>query len=449
MSFACQSGLIVPNNAPFRTPHVHISAGQSWRTNCFQSLTENGINCQPQTLLGVGLSSGNYPSGVLPPSAGINLPSGLQSRVRGYTADMLFRYPNNNGTDVGNAATTGRVAVLSQQLLRVAAGVKNLTPIIEYCMAVPSSTWVTGIDNGLGPGTYPWDTAMAAVNAAIIAALPDSNLRLNAAKFRSVGWTQGGSFDTSNPQPTIDEWNAMTAAYDALNLPGTSTIPLLFYIGIRAPNSFDTDITNSVVGSWRMVRANANGRTVGTSPWYQWPFGANGAPDIIHIDNYGTIRNGEFEGLAKYIKEDEGVFFKPLWRSLTAPIVVAGQTITIPFDRAAGSFFTSSPLAWMSEANDGIKVWPNYGFNVKRSGSYLTLSTPQISGMNVSFTVSETLSAGNSLDVSYAAHGPGGPNPGTCSGVGGNLMMAGPQSPLFPGKTINSWAWPFLETLTI
>lgn len=513
-------GLIPPNNAAFRTPQVHISAGQSWRGNCYSTMGTNGFNPQTQTLLTPAISTVAVPSGVMPAGAGVYIPPGLQNKLTGYTSAMLFNYPSPaSAEDVGSALTIGRTAVLSQQLLRWANGVKTLTPIIEYNMSYPSSSWVSGGGGGLGPttatftgamsgttltitnivgtvttgqvisgagvtgqstglaanteitafvsgtggnGTYTinnsqtvgaeamaatsqcW-TNMALINAAIIAALPDSVLRLNAATFRSVGWTQGGSFDLSSPTPTITEWTAMEAAYDALALPGTGTHPLLFYLGIRAPISTDTACTNAEIGSWQFVRANANGRTIGTSPWYQWPFVGT---DTIHTGDYGTQRNGEFEGLAKYITEDEGTLFKPLWRSLTGNITVSGQTVTVPFDRPVGSFFATSPMAWMSDANDGIKVWPQNGFHVKRGGVDLTV-TPTISGTNVVLTIAETLSVGNVLEVSYAFYGPGGPSPGPCSGVGGNLMMAGPSSLLFPGKTINSWAWPFLETVTV
>jgi hypothetical protein len=79
---------------------------------------------------------------------------------------------------------------------------------------------------------------------------------------------------------------------------------------------------------------------------------------------------------------------------------------------------------------------------------------PAISGINVILAVTETISPGDSLEVSYAWYGPGGPNPGANSGVGGNLVMHGPPSVLFPNghngatKTIDAWAWPFVETVT-
>ena len=45
--------------------------------------------------------------------------------------------------------------------------------------------------------------------------------------------------------------------------------------------------------------------------------------------------------------------------------------------------------------------------------------------------------------------------PASNSGVGGNLVMQGPPSVLYPNgwngaaKTIDAWAWPFIETVTV
>jgi hypothetical protein len=237
----------------------------------------------------------------------------------------------------------------------------------------------------------------------------------------------------------------MEAAYDALGLP-TGGGPLWFYIPIRAALSNDVALNNTEVGAWQFVRANANGRTIGACPWYQWPY-QTPPVDNIHTGDYGIIRGGECVGLAAYITEDEGTPFRPLWRSLTLPITVSGQTITVPFDRPTGTPFATSQMAWMSDALDGIKVWPQNGWHVKRGGTDLTV-TPTIVGMTVQLAIAETITAGDVLEVSYAFYGPGGANPGSASGVGGNLQMPGPPSTLFPGLTINSWAWPFLESVT-
>jgi hypothetical protein len=85
---------------------------------------------------------------------------------------------------------------------------------------------------------------------------------------------------------------------------------------------------------------------------------------------------------------------------------------------------------------------------VKRGGTDLTV-TPTIAGMTVQLAIAETISAGDTLEVSYSYYGPGGPNPGVCSGVGGNLTMNGPPSVFYAGKTIDAWAWPFVETVTV
>ena len=442
------SGPPPPISTPFLTPQVHISAGQSWRGIIQPGFTiaSMGWNSQTQTLLTLGMLHPFYPSGVLNTAAGVGLPNNaVLAPMRGYRPDMFFPIPGASTIDTANAVTMGRTAVLAQQLLRLRSG-HFLTPIIEYTMMCPSSSWVSSPSNdcaGLGPGGHPWDN-MLTINAAIQQFLPDRGLRLNPAVFRSVGWTQGGSFDHSTPQPTIDEFTDMTLAYDALALPGTDTEPLFFYVGIRAPNSADVVCTNAEVGTWEFTRANANGRTVGTAPWYQWKFNGN---DSIHTGIYGVMREGEFEGLAKYVTEDEGTFFTPLWRSFALPITRSGQVVTVPFDRAAGSLFATAPMVWMSEPEDGLEVWPQYGFHVWRGGVELTV-TPTISNMNVLLTIAETINPGDALEVSYAFYGPGGPTINDRTGVGGNLTMLGPPSDLFPGKFINSWAWPFIETVT-
>jgi hypothetical protein len=72
-----------------------------------------------------------------------------------------------------------------------------------------------------------------------------------------------------------------------------------------------------------------------------------------------------------------------------------------------------------------------------------------ISGLNVLLTVTEPLISGDGLEVSYAWYGPGGVITDPVSGVGGNLVMRGPASDLFPGRTIDAWAWPFIETIIV
>ncbi len=515
-SIAYVQGQIVPNNAANQTPEVRISAGQSWDTNYYSGMVGNGFSQMAGAFYQPGLTNGNFPTGIMPISAGINLPAtagGLTSFEPGDAWPV-----SGKASDTGDALSIGRTSVLAQQWLRWtnAPGVA-LTPIIEFNNGCPSSSWLSGPCGGLGPpnatftgsqsttvltvtnfvggplvagnyvispggvsrgqisafgtggttgtggaGTYSMSvsasvSAEAETNSSgawvaetalvpvITAALPSATLRLNAAVYRSVLWVQGGSFDTATAAPTINEWTAMQAAYDALALPGTTTTPLRFYLPIRAANTDSTQLTNAVVGGIQFVRANANGRTIGACPWYQWEF--TGA-DNIHLGNYGTMREGECVGLAAYTTEDQGTLFKPLWLSLTGSITVSGQTVTVPFDRPTGASFATGTLQFYWDATDGLKAWPQQGFHVKRNGVDLTV-TPAISGLNVQLVIAEALSHGDVLEVSYAYYGPGGPSPGTVSGVGGNLRMTGPASMLFPGKTIDSWAWPFIESVVI
>jgi len=507
------AGVTVPNNAPLRATEARITAGQSWTTNFFSGMASHGFNSMQGLLYQGKVTSANYPTSILPTSAGINLPSGVNNKVVGIPPSAAWPIAGFS-LDTGDALTIGRSSILALQWLRIANG-KAVPPTIEFNNGCPSSSWVSGPCGGLaspsatftgsisgatltvsgtvgaivtgqwvvgagvtdaqiaafgtsgttgtgGDGTYSvsgsqtvgplpmtsesaaW-RALNAIAPAVAAALPDALQKLaSPTVYKSVLWVQGGSFDLTSITPTITEWTAMEAAYDALNLPGAGTTGMLYYLPIRAPNSDATTGSNAILGGVKFVRDNANGRTVGACPWYQWAF--SGA-DNIHLGDYGTIREGECVALAEYVTEQEGTLFKPLWRALSGNITRSGQTLTVPFDRPVGSFFASASMAWMSDANDGIKVWPQMGFHVKRSGVDLTV-TPTIVGMTVQLAIAETITPGDVLEVSYAYYGPGGPNPGPCSGVGGNLMMPGPASTLFPGKTINSWAWPFLESIT-
>jgi hypothetical protein len=277
--------------------------------------------------------------------------------------------------------------------------------------------------------------------------------KLLAANFKSMGYTQGGSLD-GTPAGKIADLTDMLTKYDALNLPGQGTTGARYYLGLPSAISTAVIANDSEEATTTFLRTNApgaggtwSGRAYATSPSYAWQF--NGL-DNIHTGDYGTARWGEWEGYVRYQVQDLGVSWTPLWRPLTGgAITVSGQDITIPFARPTSTDFAVTPMVMQSDAQDGIKVWPSNGFNVRRSGAFLTVNNVAISGMYVVVTVGQPLSPGDVLEVSYAWYGPGGTNPGPSSGVGGNLVMPGPASVLFPGKTIDAWAWPFLESITI
>jgi hypothetical protein len=267
--------------------------------------------------------------------------------------------------------------------------------------------------------------------------------------FRSVGYTQGGAADGTIPGKEADLTD-MLQLYDAMHLPGTDIHPMNYYIGVAAEVSNRTTYIESNWGSCTFCRKNApgrggpySGRVFATTTWYQWAFRG----DSIHTDAYGTMREGEMEGYVKHLVEDLNVLWTPLWRSLTLPIRVNGRTITVPFDRPNSPDFAGEVMEWQSDFQDGIQVWPNYGFNVKRGNTFLTISLPVIIGMEVQFTVQQTVNKGDVLEISVAWYGPGGPP--TQSGIGSNLVMNGPPSQLVPGKRIASWVWPHRETVTV
>jgi len=133
-----------PATIPFTVLQVLKSQGQSWCTNYWADNLLSQFGPQNQTLLTPRIASGNYPSGLLPTSAGIFLPA-FPSGIGNY-GSTTFPVPGAAGPDTGNVATLGRVTVLSQQIARQADG-KPLIPILEYNGCVPSSDW-----NTTGPG---------------------------------------------------------------------------------------------------------------------------------------------------------------------------------------------------------------------------------------------------------------------------------------------------------
>jgi hypothetical protein len=285
----------------------------------------------------------------------------------------------------------------------------------------------------------------------LLAAMP--NRKISGVKFSSVGYTQGTSFANTLPSK-LSDLTAMLTDYDALNLSGAGTTGMFYYLGLPAATSESTEFQAGNNGTQVFCRTNApgqggpwSGRCFTSGPAYPWPF--TGADDI-HTGDYGTARWGEIEGYVRELVQYQGVQWTPLWLPLTGnPITISGQTITIPFARPTSPDFAATPMVFQSAPLDGIKVWPNYGFSVMLNSSPLTISAIAINGLNVVLTISQTLVSAQSLEISYAWYGPGGPDPGPNSGVGGNLVMNGPPSVLFPGNTIDAWAWPFDEFVTV
>ena len=271
----------------------------------------------------------------------------------------------------------------------------------------------------------------------------------------SVGYTQGGSQPLGTNAEKVADLTDMIGQFDALNI---NPAPLKFYLSLPSQVSNGGVFDDSIQGTYTFCRMHApgaggaySGRVYATGPSYAYQFNGN---DNIHTGDYGSSRWGELEGYARWLVQDKGVQWTPLWRPLTGGAITrAGQVLTVPWARPAGPDFAAGVMSWQSNPQDGIKVWPQMGFHVKRGGVDLTVA-PAISGMNVLLTVTETISPGDSLEVSYAWYGPGGTNPGLNSGVGGNLTVNGPNSVLYPNgwngaaKTIDAWAWPFIETVT-
>ena len=273
----------------------------------------------------------------------------------------------------------------------------------------------------------------------------------------SFGYTQGGSSDgTSNGK--VSDLIEMMQEFDKLNL----NIFLRGYFGLPAGISNSTVAADSTNGTIVFCRTHYPGgsatysnRVYATGPSYPYQF--NGA-DNIHTGDYGSSRWGEIEGYVRWLVQDKKIPWTPLWRPLSnvagSAITRSGNTIIIPFARPSGPDFANRVMSFQNNADDGIMEWPQKGFHVKRNGIELPLVTnPVISGMNVILDIGQPTLIGD--EVRYCWYGPGSGNPSTMTGVGGNLVMTGPPSVLYPNgwhgvpKTIDAWAWPFIENVVV
>ena len=257
------------------------------------------------------------------------------------------------------------------------------------------------------------------------AVLPSGNTNLLDVAYRSFRYTQGPAIGGTQANK-LNDLTDMCRKVDALNLPGVGTTGMPYFFGLPAANAPLQTFTDSYQGTTVFCRNNApgaggtwSGRCFATGPAYPWPL--NGV-DGLHMSSHGTARWGEIEG---YVADqvEQGVAWEPLWRSRTLSITVSGQVVTIPFARPTSADFAASPMLLDYDATDGMKAWPNNGFNVKRSGVFLTVANVAIAGLNVLLTIAEPLVSGDALEVTYAWYGPGGLITDISSGVGGNLVM--------------------------
>jgi hypothetical protein len=414
------------------SPDIDISNGQSNMSNNYRSIGELGFNLQQQTVFGLKTSA--MPGTIIP---GPLSTGGILTREWG----RIIGITPYGARDV---ISVGRAAAFAEQLLRVRAGITPV-PILELCHAYPACTWlVCNNPDGakLAPGGASWsclEIGVAKVDEITAAG------KIAAPRWRSVAYEQGGS-NPDDPAQKVADLDAMFAAYDALGvLP--ANFPMFFLFQGLPSNWTNYNVARSLYETIPYCRANANGCSWMVAPIHAWPY--NGGSNV-HTDRYGTCRVGEMLAYARFVFYSEGLGkYLPLQLSLTAPLSVSGQVITVPWDRPSGHDYAAGTLSWQNDPDDGIKDWPQRGFHVFRGGQELTVSDAAIGGMTTPLTIAETLHPGDALEVSYAYYGPGGPDPGTCSGVGGNLAMQGPDSVLFPGKKLTAWAMPFLATATV
>ena len=278
-----------------------------------------------------------------------------------------------------------------------------------------------------------------------------------AARFVSFAYNQNttGRIGVSEADGKIIDLTGMLSLMDSYDLPGAGTTGMIYYLTEPGTVSNGTLYSAGEYATQTFCRTNApgrggpwSGRCFGTAYDAQWPW--NGESNI-HLDQHGQIRLGEWEGYVGNQVEDQGNRnWTPLWASMVNPVSISGQKVVFAFDRPNSPDFSGLPLEWRSDPRDGIKIWPNYGFHVYSGNTDLPIASVTIVGMTVEVVVTPTLVPGTVLEVSYAYRGPGGPNPGTCSGVGGNLCMRlMGASVLLPGESLDAWAWPFIGMVTV
>jgi hypothetical protein len=146
-------GLKVPPGPIPPSPQIHISYGQSWRSNDFASfggfsIDPTGKNVDPLHVSSVGLPT--LVPGPLPNGAGVN--AGLYPRIDGITS-----YGSSDTVSIG------RCAVVAQQILRANAAL-TVAPMLEFCAAYPGSTWTSGGGGGLQPGGTSWTNQLGIIS---------------------------------------------------------------------------------------------------------------------------------------------------------------------------------------------------------------------------------------------------------------------------------------------
>src|SRR5579863_1119166 len=436
------------------TPMVQITYGQSWTTNEWPAFSGRSSSAP-----GVEFNF-TPPPGALLPLYTANMgaefnrrPGWLQN-----SAGIFLPAPPTGVTQYDGAATLtmSRCAAMARQIFRARSGAA-LSPIIEFCVGWPGSDLTDGKGGGLGPQGKSWANMLAIV-AAIrrIFPLHAQGLNLAPPAFKNFAYCQGGA-TSRRPSDKIAELTAMLEDVDALDLPGAGSSGMVYYFDFPPSTAGRPQVDPSYFATITFCRTHApgrggrySGRCVLGGPMYPYPFDRD---SNSHTGDYGTARISSVRGYAEYLTEDVGVAWTPLWLSLSQPIALSGRTIVIPFDRPAGPDFAKASLTFNTSFADGLGAAANYGFQVNAAGqsrSPLPLSSVEIRGDSVHLVVDGRRPAsGETLEVSYAFHGPGGGGPSYAGpSIHGNLCMAGPADALFPDRPLYAWALLFETTIS-
>lgn len=363
--------------------------GQSWSTQFFNDLGKYLPDTYQERVISLYYSG----AGTAPTEG----PTSVEGGITGRTFTDLSGFPATWRFTLGNVA-----GIVYQMMCEVWK--KDKPVILVLHKGYPGSGWHVGSGNGLGLGpdgtTWPLflnQVAAVPVQLARYGKEPD---------WRGMSYWQG-----SDGATTLEE---MTDDYDALSLPSQGDFN--FYIAQRGGQSFNTSIDEVSAGSAvqleqaEFCETNANGRTWMIGPWYHLPLGdaQEGDSGAIHWDKLGLLMAGEMEGRARFYVEEMGLDWHPLRRG--GAITATENTVRIPLERPPGDDFAVSPIRvdWTGAPFPwDLDLLPDCGIKVKRSGSFLTCTGVEMDGDDLLWHCQETLVAGQTLEVSGGAYGPG------------------------------------------
>lgn len=340
----------------------------------------------------------------------------------------------------GVGVALGSVAAQTLNRLRRSQN-QHMRSVLTFSAAYPGYAWAA-----LRPGSEPWNTLLGYIAAAESLA---NTKYLTPIRWRAVGITEGAAASAVDAVDCYAALTTMCDDFDDLTLNATLDISaakklLQFFIDVTPAVSEDTAPYSQTWDQIEFARNNDNGRTWMVGPRYAYEY-----DDNIHYIRRGYAKIGEVHALAmlKVLKEvDAGITpsWEPLWVTYTGAnpnITVSGTSIIITVNHPY--LATGNLVRDTTTIEQAVKD----GFVVKVGGVGRTINTVTLGANTITLAMALTIAGGASTEVSYCAYGAGSVS-GAHSGVWGNIKKVGPDSPWFPGETIDHWLMPFKEVVT-